>query len=63
MSAAATPNGDTPTVASKTPDALEEDVILPLSGLPPVSGHLVLAIKANKFVDLADLMPEYLQEL
>lgn len=50
-------------MASKTPDALEEDVILPLSGLPPVSGHLVLAIKANKFVDLADLMPEYLQEL
>ena len=40
-----------------------DDLILPLSGLPPVPAHLVQAIEANKSVDLADLLPENLWEL
>ena len=39
------------------------DLILPISGLSPVPAHLVQAIMANKFVDLADLLPENLREL
>ena len=50
-------------VAPEPSSSAVDDLILPLSGLPPVPAHLVQAIKANKFVDLADLLPEKLQEL
>ena len=41
----------------------EEDFILPTSGLPPIPGHVVQAIKAGKFIDLSDLLPEALREM
>ena len=58
------PPAVTPTALVPEPSSSAvDDLILPLSGLPPVPAHLVQAIKANKFVDLADLLPENLREL
>lgn len=41
----------------------EGTLVLPASGLPPVTLHLVQLIKDNKFVKLGDLLPEALQEV
>ena len=38
------------------------DLVLPVSGLPPIPPHLVKAIKQGKYVDLPDLLPEALRE-
>ena len=38
------------------------DLFLPASGLPPIPGHLVQAIKDRKFVEFGVLLPEALRE-
>ncbi len=66
LGSAAVPSLGDPLAAPPPPEpssSAVDDLILPLSGLPPVPAHLVQAIKANKFVDLADLLPENLREL
>ena len=44
-------------------DPPEESLVRPNSGQPPIPGHMVQAIKARKYMDLADLLPEALQEM
>ena len=38
------------------------DLVLPVSGLPPIPLHLVKTIKQGRYVDLPDLLPEALRE-
>ena len=55
-----------PASTNPTPKAAgkpKESLILPTSGLPSNPGHMAQAIKAGKYVDLADLFPEALQEM
>ena len=56
----ASQTGNSSEVGGK-PDS-QTDLFLPASGLPPIPGHLVQAIKDRKFVDLSDLLPEALRE-
>ena len=39
------------------------DLVLPASGLLPIPGHLVKAIKEGRFIELSDLLPEALREM
>ena len=41
----------------------EPPIVLPSSGLPPISGHLVQAIKVGRYIELADLLPEVLRKV
>ena len=38
------------------------DLVLPVSGLPPIPLYLVKAINQDKYMDLPDLLPEALRE-
>ena len=40
-----------------------ESHLLPASGLPPIPGHLVKAIKEGRFIELSNLLPEALREM
>ena len=42
--------------------AESQDFIMPSSGLPPIPGKIVQAIKDGKFVEFGDLLPEALRE-
>lgn len=48
--------------AASTATDAPEDILLPASGLPPIPAHLVQSIKAGKFVDFGELLPEALRE-
>lgn len=48
--------------AASTAAEAPEDLVLPASGLPPIPAHLVQSIKAGKFVDFGELLPEALRE-
>lgn len=55
-----------PTSTNPAPKAAgkpEESFILPTSGRPPIPRHVVQAIKAGKYVDLSDLLPEALWDM
>jgi len=51
-----------PPADSVTKPDKEGDLTQPASGLPPIPGHLIQAIRDGKFIDLADLLPEALRE-
>ena len=68
-SARSTPAADNPSQPAEKPPAdpgtkpdRQGDLTLPASGLPPIPGHLVQAIRDGKFIDLVDLLPEALRE-
>ena len=69
-SARSTPAAVNPSQPAEKPPAdpgtkpdRQGDLTLPASGLPPIPGHLVQAIRDGKFIDLADLLPEALREV
>ena len=60
---AAPPRQEANPTASSNPTTQDEtDLSLPMSGLAPIPAQLVQAIKAGKYVDLDELLPESLRE-
>lgn len=60
--ASATPVPSISDKAAASTASEAEDLLLPALGLPPIPASLVQSIKAGKFVDFGELVPEALRE-